>query len=135
MRKSMFQRVTALFLLILLLIGCSASSGNGKSASSGSASKASSIEQKIVGKWNGSLSGNGDKISFFDGWIELKDDLTGSSDVDKVRSFTWSYKEMMEGQYYFDVNVNGSHCGILFDESNDLLSLVIPPDTYLMFDR
>lgn len=135
MKKRVILKTVAILLLILLAVGCNSSKENSQSVSSDSSPKASSIEQKIVGKWNASIGQNGGETKFFDGWIELKDDLTGTSSFDNPKSFTWSYKEIMEGQYYFDVNANGNHSGILYDESTGLLSLVIPPDTSIMFDR
>lgn len=135
MKKRIILKTVAVFLLILLAGGCTPSKENSQSVSSGLSPKANSIEQKIVGKWNASIGQDGGETKFFDGWIELKDDLTGMSSFDNPKSFTWSYKEIMEGQYYYDVNANGNHSGILYDESNGLLSLVIPPDTFIMFDR
>lgn len=133
MKKRIFLKSVAVFMLILLVVACGQSSKNSESAAA--TTKASSIEQKIVGKWNASVGQEGGETKIFDGWIELKDDLTGTSSFSNVKSFTWSYKEIMEGQYYFDVDVNGNHSGILYDESRDYLSLVIPPDTYILFTR
>ena len=135
MKKRVILKTVAIFLLILLAVGCNSSKENSQSVSSDSSPKASSIEQKIVGKWSASIGQDGGETKFFDGWLELKDDLTGTSSFDNPKSFTWSYKEIMEGQYYFDVNANGNHSGILYDENTGLLSLVIPPDTFIMFDR
>ena len=79
-----------------------------------------SKEKKIVGKWNASIGQDGGETKFFDGWIELKDDLTGMSSFDNPKSFTWSYKEIMEGQYYFDVNANGNHSGMTIVKGDHL---------------
>lgn len=135
MKKRFIIKAVTWAVLLLMIAGCKASSNVSESTDSKSGPKASSTEQKIVGKWNAGVGQEAGKTTFFDGWIELKDDLTGSSSFVNSKSFTWSYKEMMEGQYYFDINANGNHSGLLYDESRDLLSLVIPPDTFIMFDR
>lgn len=135
MKKKLILKTIVWIVLLLMIAGCSASSTGKESAASHATPKANSTELKIVGKWNAGVGQEAGKTTFFDGWIELKDDLTGSSSFANPKSFTWSYKEIMEGQYYFDINANGNHSGLLYDESSGFLSLVIPPDTYILFDR